>query len=71
MLAWNTMPALAEINTPTLILKCSYDEATQSVVAPLMAKIPNVNENVIGNGSHTSFLEFPNVYVKYLIDFLS
>lgn len=64
-------PRLKEIKVPTLILVGKEDEITPPKFARLMKrKIPGAQMHLIPHAGHISNLENPEVFNKYLLEFL-
>ena len=67
---WNIISELHKIAVPTLLINGRYDEATDAVVAPMFAHIPQVRWYTFGESSHLPIWEEPEAYLKFVADFL-
>lgn len=62
---------LPHVRVPTLVIAGTNDAMTPSTVAETMAqRIPHAELMIINNGSHYTMLEFPDIVVKRLSQFL-
>jgi L-proline amide hydrolase len=68
---WNTMPRLAEIDVPTLVLAGEHDELQRVAWGPLAEDIPAARLHVFADASHMPFVEFPQEYHAVVAPFLA
>ena len=68
---WDITPRLAEIRVPVLVISGEHDEATPTVVRPLVAALPDARWELIDGASHCTHLEQPERFLELVETFLS
>ena len=71
LMYWDVTSKLGTIRTPTLITCGRYDEVTPKVQQVLREGIPGSELEIFENGSHLTFWEEREKYMKTIVDFLS
>jgi proline-specific peptidase len=67
---WDVRDRLAEIQTPTLVIRGRHDMSTDPISATLVTGIKGAREVVLANSSHTPVLEETDRYLAALRDFM-
>jgi L-proline amide hydrolase len=68
---WDITDRLPGIRVPTLVISGEHDEATPSVVKPLVDAIPNAHWELFADGSHSTHLEQPERFLTLVAEFLA
>jgi L-proline amide hydrolase len=68
---WDITPRLGEIQVPVLVISGEHDEATPSVVRPLVDALPDARWELIEDASHSTHLEQPERFLKLVETFLA
>jgi L-proline amide hydrolase len=68
---WDITPRLAEIPTPVLVISGEHDEATPTVVRPLVDALANATWELVPGTSHSTHLERPDVFHDLVSAFLA
>jgi L-proline amide hydrolase len=68
---WDITPRLADIHTPALVISGEYDEATPTVIAPLVEGLADVTWKLIPDASHSTHLEQPEQFLDLVSTFLA
>ncbi len=68
--SWDTRERLHEIDVPTLVIRGRHDMCTDRIAASLLAGLPNADEVVLEQSSHTPVLEETDRYLAVVRDFL-
>ena len=69
MKEWSVVDRIALITAPTLLVSGRFDEATPSVVQPIMDLIPDGRWEIFEQSSHMPFVEEPAAYVAVVETF--
>lgn len=67
---WDITPRLNEIRLPVLVISGEHDEATPTVVRPLVDGLPNATWELIEGTSHSTHLEQPDRFLELVAGFL-
>ena len=68
--AWDITPRLADIRVPVLVISGEHDEATPTVVQPLVDALRDVRWELINGASHCTHLERPDLFLSLVETFL-
>ena len=68
---WDVTPRLGEIRVPVLVISGQHDEATPTVVRPLVDALPDARWELIQDASHSTHLEQPERFLKLVETFLA
>jgi L-proline amide hydrolase len=68
---WDITPRLGEIQVPVLVISGEHDEATPTVVRPLVDALPDARWELIEDASHSTHLEQPERFLKLVETFLA
>jgi L-proline amide hydrolase len=68
---WDVTPQLPQVRVPTLVISGEFDEATPSVVQPLVDAIPDVRWELFSGASHSTHLEQPERFHSVVAPFLA
>ncbi|MHB8695679.1 MAG: proline iminopeptidase-family hydrolase [Solirubrobacteraceae bacterium] len=68
---WDITPRLGEVRVPVLVISGEHDEATPTVVRPLVAALPDARWELIQGASHSTHLEQPERFLQLVETFLS
>ncbi|MDP9345899.1 MAG: proline iminopeptidase-family hydrolase [Actinomycetota bacterium] len=68
---WDITPRLADMRVPVLVISGEYDEATPTVVRPLVDALPEARWELIDDASHSTHLEQPERFLELVETFLS
>ncbi|PCH41233.1 peptidase S33 tricorn interacting factor 1 [Wolfiporia cocos MD-104 SS10] len=67
---WNVIPELHKINVPTLVMNGAFDEAQDSVVAPIFQEVEKVKWYTFQNSAHMAQWEERDKYMEIVGGFL-
>jgi L-proline amide hydrolase len=67
---WDVTPRLGEIRVPVLVISGEHDEATPTVVRPLVDALPDARWELIQDASHSTHLEQPERFLELVETFL-
>jgi L-proline amide hydrolase len=67
---WDITPRLANIRVPVLAISGEYDEATPTVVRPLVDALRDAQWELINDASHSTHLERPDLFLNLVETFL-
>jgi L-proline amide hydrolase len=67
---WDITPRLADIRVPVLAISGEHDEATPTVVQPLVDALRDVRWELINDTSHSTHLERPDLFLNLVETFL-
>jgi L-proline amide hydrolase len=67
---WDLTPRLADIRVPVLAISGEHDEATPTVVQPLVDALRDVRWELINDASHSTHLERPDLFLSLVETFL-
>jgi L-proline amide hydrolase len=67
---WDITPRLGEIRVPVLVISGEHDEATPTVVQPLVEALPDARWELIEGASHSTHLEQPERFLELVETFL-
>jgi L-proline amide hydrolase len=67
---WDITPRLADIRVPVLAISGEHDEATPTVVQPLVDALRDVRWELINDASHSTHLERPDLFLNLVETFL-
>jgi L-proline amide hydrolase len=68
---WDITPRLAEIQVPVLVVSGEHDEATPTVVRPLVDGLSGARWELIEEASHSTHLEQPERFLNVVETFLA
>lgn len=68
---WDITPRLGEVRVPVLVISGEHDEATPTVVRPLVEGLPDARWELIEGTSHCTHLEAPDLFLDLVEDFLA
>ncbi len=68
---WDITPRLGDVQVPVLVISGEHDEATPSVVRPLVDALPHARWELIEGTSHSTHLERPELFLELVEAFLS
>jgi L-proline amide hydrolase len=68
---WDITPRLGGVRVPVLVISGEHDEATPTVVRPLVEAIPDVRWELIEGASHSTHLEAPERFLGLVAGFLA
>jgi L-proline amide hydrolase len=68
---WDITPQLGRVGVPVLVISGEHDEATPSVVRPLVEALPDVRWQLFEGGGHSTHLEQPDRFLEVVETFLS
>jgi L-proline amide hydrolase len=68
---WDVTPRLGEIRVPVLVISGEHDEATPTVVRPLVDALPDARWELIQGASHSTHLEQPERFLELVETFLA
>jgi L-proline amide hydrolase len=68
---WDITPRLGDVRVPVLVISGEYDEATPTVVTPLVDALPDVHWELIKGASHSTHLEQPDRFLELVETFLT
>ena len=68
---WDITPRLGNVRVPALVISGEHDEATPSVVRPLVEALPDARWELVEGASHSTHLEQPERFVELVETFLS
>jgi L-proline amide hydrolase len=67
---WNITPRLGDVLVPVLVISGEHDEATPTVVRPLVDALPDARWELLEGASHSPHLEQPERFLKLVETFL-
>jgi L-proline amide hydrolase len=68
---WDITPRLGEIQLPVLVISGEHDEATPTVVRPLVDALPEARWELFSGASHSTHLEQPERFLELVAKFLA
>lgn len=68
---WDITPRLPDVDVPVLVISGEHDEATPTVVRPLVDALPDARWELIEGASHSTHLEQPERFLEIVETFLS
>ncbi len=68
---WDITPRLGAVEVPVLVISGEHDEATPTVVRPLVDALPDARWELFEGASHSTHLEDPERFQGLVADFLS
>ena len=68
---WDITPRLGEIQLPVLVMSGEHDEATPTVVRPLVDALPDGRWELFSGASHSTHFEQPERLVELIATFLA
>jgi L-proline amide hydrolase len=68
---WDVTPRLGEIDVPVLVISGEHDEATPTVVRPLVEGLPDATWELFDGTSHSTHLESPGPFLELVSTFLA
>ncbi len=68
---WDITPRLGEVRVPVLVISGEHDEATPTVVRPLVDALPDARGELIEGASHSTHLEAPERFLELVETFLA
>jgi L-proline amide hydrolase len=68
---WDITPRLADVQVPVLVISGEHDEATPTVVRPLVDALADARWELIEGTSHSTHLEQPERFLDLVETFLS
>ncbi len=68
---WDITPRLNEVSVPALVISGEHDEATPTVVRPLVEALSDVRWELFAGASHSTHLEQPDRFLEIVEAFLS
>lgn len=68
---WNITPRLGDVRVPVLVISGEHDEATPTVVRPLVEGLRHARWELIEGASHMTHLEQPEHFLELVEAFLS
>jgi L-proline amide hydrolase len=68
---WDITPRLHDVRVPALVISGEYDEATPSVVRPLVDALPDARWELFDGASHSTHLEQPERFLELVESFLA
>jgi L-proline amide hydrolase len=68
---WDITPQLPDVDVPALVISGEHDEATPTVVRPLVDALPDARWELIEGASHSTHLEQPERFLEIVETFLS
>jgi L-proline amide hydrolase len=71
LIGWDITPRLGEVRVPALVISGEHDEATPTVVRPLVDALPDARWELFEDASHSTHLEQPERFSRVLEKFLS
>ena len=71
LLGWDITPRLGEVEVPVLVISGEHDEATPTVVQPLVDALRDVRWELFEGASHSTHLEDPERFRAVVSSFLA
>ena len=68
---WDITPRLRDVRVPMLVISGEHDEATPTVVRPLVEALPDARWELVEGASHSTHLEQPERFLALVEPFLS
>jgi L-proline amide hydrolase len=68
---WDITPRLRDVRVPVLVISGEHDEATPTVVRPLVDALPDARWELVEGASHSTHLEQPERFLALVETFLS
>jgi L-proline amide hydrolase len=68
---WDITPRLGDVRVPVLVISGEHDEATPTVVQPLVDALPDARWELIEDASHSTHLEHPERFLSLVESFLT
>jgi L-proline amide hydrolase len=68
---WDITPRLRDVRVPVLVISGEHDEATPTVVRPLVDALPDARWELFAGASHSTHLEQPDRFLEVVEAFLS
>jgi L-proline amide hydrolase len=68
---WDITPRLGQVQVPVLVISGEHDEATPTVVRPLVDALPDARWELFEGGSHSTHLEQPERFHALVSEFLA
>jgi L-proline amide hydrolase len=68
---WDITPRLGDVRVPVLVISGEHDEATPTVVRPLVAALQDARWELVEGASHCTHLELPRRFLELVESFLS
>jgi L-proline amide hydrolase len=68
---WDITPRLRDVRVPVLVISGEHDEATPTVVRPLVDALPDARWELVEGASHSTHLEQPERFLALIETFLS
>jgi L-proline amide hydrolase len=68
---WDITAQLPDVDVPALVISGEHDEATPTVVRPLVEALPDARWELIEGASHSTHLEQPERFLEIVETFLS
>jgi L-proline amide hydrolase len=68
---WDITPRLRDVRVPVLVISGEHDEATPTVVRPLVDALPDARWELVMDASHSAHLEQPERFLALVETFLS
>jgi L-proline amide hydrolase len=68
---WDITPRLGNVRVPALVISGEHDEATPTVVRPLVDALPDARWELIEGASHSTHLEQPERFIGLIEEFLA
>jgi L-proline amide hydrolase len=68
---WDITPRLHDVRVPALVISGEHDEATPSVVRPLVDALPDARWELFEGASHSTHLEQPERFLELVESFLA
>ena len=67
---WNITPHLGDVRVPVFVISGEHDEATPTVVRPLVEALPDSRWELLEGASHSPHLEQPGRFLRLVETFL-
>jgi L-proline amide hydrolase len=67
---WDITPRLGDVLVPVLVISGEHDEATPTVVRPVVEALPDARWELLEGASHSTHLEQPERFLKLVETFL-
>jgi L-proline amide hydrolase len=68
---WDITPRLGDLRVPVLVISGEHDEATPTVIAPMVDALPDARWELVESASHSTHLEQPERFLELVEAFLS
>jgi L-proline amide hydrolase len=68
---WDITPRLGQVQMPVLVISGEHDEATLTVVRPLVDALPDARWELFEGASHSTHLEQPERFHALVSEFLA